>query len=79
MHPIIIATIRWPHVYNDNRIEAARELARIAPTIAFNVRENSLTQSDQTNQNLGKTMAVVLEEFNTNNTQMGILMTLFRR
>jgi hypothetical protein len=78
-HPIIIATIRWPHVYNDNRIEAARELARIAPTIAFNVRENSQTESNENTQNLGKTMEIILEEVTTNNAQMGMLMALFRR
>lgn len=78
-HPIIIATIRWPHVYNDNRIEATRELARIAPTIAFNVRENCQTKSNEMNQNLGKTMNIVLDGLIINDTQMGILMTLFRR
>jgi len=78
-HPIIIATIRWPHVYKDNRIEAARELARIAPIIAFNVRQNSQTQSNGNSQHLGKTMEIVLEEVMGNTTQMGILMTLFRR
>ena len=78
-HPIIIATIRWPHVYNDNRIEAARELARIAPTIAFNVRENSQTESNEYPQNLGKTMGIILEDVMTNKSQMAMLMALFRR
>jgi len=78
-HPIIIATIRWPHVYDDNRIEAARELARIAPTIAFNVYENSQNVSNNNTQNLGKTMGIILEEVMTNNKEMGMLMTLFRR
>ncbi len=78
-HSIIIATIRWPHVYKDNRIEAARELARIAPIIAFNVRQNSQTKSNGNTQHLGKTMEIVLEGVMANSTQMGILMTLFRR
>lgn len=78
-HPIIIATIRWPHVYDDNRIEAARELARIAPIIAYNVRENSQIQSNGTTQNLGKTMGIILEGIMTDNTQIGMLMALFRR
>jgi hypothetical protein len=78
-HPVIIATIRWPHVYNDNRIEAAKELARIAPTVAFNIRENSLTVSNDENHNLGKTMGIIFEEATTNTTQVGMLMALFRR
>ena len=75
-HPIVIATIRWPRVYNDNRLEAARELARIAPIIAFNVRENNQKDS---NESLGKTMEIILEGIMANKSEMGILMALFRR
>ncbi len=78
-HPIIIATIRWPHVYNENRIEAARELARIAPIIAFNVRENCQTESNEIPQNLGKTIGIILEDVMTNKSQLAMLMALFRR
>ena len=79
-HPIIIATIRWPHVYNDNRIEAARELARIAPIIAYNIRENCQIESNEIlPQNLGKTMAIIFEDITTNKSHIGMLMALFRR
>jgi hypothetical protein len=74
-----MATIRWPHVYEDNRIEAAKDLARIAPIIAFNVYENSQTGSNNNTNNLGKTVGIILEAAMTNNKPMGILMALFRR
>jgi hypothetical protein len=78
-HPVILATIRWPHVYEDNRIEAAKQLARIAPTIAFNVHENSQTESNNNTKNLGKTIGIILEPAMATNKPMGVLMALFRR
>ncbi|CAF1275887.1 unnamed protein product, partial [Didymodactylos carnosus] len=45
--PVINATLRWPHDFEDCRIEAAKELARVAPLLAFKVCDNE-TQSVKT-------------------------------
>ncbi|CAF1294397.1 unnamed protein product, partial [Didymodactylos carnosus] len=45
--PMINATIRWPHDFEDCRIDAAKELARIAPLLAFKVCDNE-TQASKT-------------------------------
>ncbi|UJR20177.1 hypothetical protein I4U23_023309 [Adineta vaga] len=78
-HSVIMATIRWPHIYRDNRIAAAEELARIAPTIAYNVYENSQQEPNSNIDNLGKTIGVIFETIMVNNISNGILMALFRR
>ncbi|CAF1213532.1 unnamed protein product [Didymodactylos carnosus] len=59
--PIIIATIRWPHVFIDNRIEAATELTRIAPSIIFDLCENQLSAlTTTTTPIIGQLLAKVL-------------------
>jgi len=75
-HPIIIATIRWPRVYEENRLESAKELTRIAPMVAFNIWEN---HQNQTSTYLGKVLDTIFDGLMTNKTQSGILMTIFRR
>lgn len=74
-YPIILASIRWPHIYKDNRIEAARELARIAPAIAVNIRENAQENS----KTLAKTIGMIFEEIMNNKSQMSMFVALFRR
>ncbi|CAF1425241.1 unnamed protein product [Adineta ricciae] len=78
-HPVIIASIRWPYVFKDNRIAAAEELARIAPTVAYNVYENSQQDPNNSMNNLGKTIAGIFESAMVTNVQNGILNALFRR
>lgn len=75
-YPIILASIRWPHVYKDNRIEAARELARTAPAIAVNIRENLQTNSSK---NLAQTIGTIFDEIMNNKSQMTMFAALFRR
>ena len=78
-HPVIIASVRWPYVFKDNRIAAAEELARIAPTVAYNVYENSQQDPNNSMNNLGKTIAGIFESAMVTNAQNGILIALFRR
>ncbi|CAF1521807.1 unnamed protein product [Rotaria sordida] len=81
--PVVTATIRWPHVYKDNRVEAAKELTRVAPTIAFNVYEDNRTKSSSLLSDgvsiLAKTIGTVLEMYMNKNAPMALVMTLFRR
>ena len=78
-HPITLASIRWPHVYKDNRTEAARELIRISPMIALNIRENASTNSSETAKNLAQTIELIFGEIMSEKSQMAMFTALFRR
>lgn len=80
-HPLILATIRWPHLFHDNRWEAVKELTRLAPNIAFNVLENNLTTALNGSDapNLAKAIDKVLDEIKSKNKNNEILFALFRR
>ena len=80
-HPLILATIRWPHLFQDNRWEAVKELTRLAPNIAFNVLENNQTTAlnGAIAPNLANAIDKVLEEIKSKNKNNEILFALFRR
>lgn len=79
-HPIVLASIRWPYVYKDNRMEAARELARISPMTAMNIRENaSSNSSNEIGKNLAQTIGLVFGEIMNEKSQMAMFTALFRR
>lgn len=84
--PIIMATIRWPHIAKDLRQEAAKELIRSVPTIAFNEGEDQ----DKTSFSgqicdaltLAKTIGAILcstSSVDKASIPMKILIELFRR
>ena len=80
-HPVVIATIRWPHIYNVNRIEASKELARVTPTTAFNLCEDSsldtVTSTYQT-CSLGKIIRTALEMYMNKDSPRALALALFR-
>ena len=80
-HPLILATIRWPHLFQDNRWEAVKEFTRLAPNIAFNVLENNQTTAlnGSLAPNLANAIDKVLEQIKSKNKNNEILFALFRR
>ncbi|CAF1388428.1 unnamed protein product, partial [Didymodactylos carnosus] len=60
--PVINATLRWPHDFEDCRTEAAKELARVIPLLTFKVCDNE-TQSVKTDSTpvLAKWMCAAFE------------------
>jgi hypothetical protein len=82
-HPVIMATIRWPHTFKDNRIEAGKEIMRVAPMIAFNVHEdnyeNVLTISNNGLSILKAIFSTILKAYVSNGSPMDLATALFRR
>ena len=79
-HPLILAILRWPHVYQQNRIEATKEFLRIAPIVAFNLLDQSNNNS-QRHQIVSflKVLQSILDDFKANNEPNELLFALFRR
>ncbi|CAF1207207.1 unnamed protein product [Adineta steineri] len=81
-HPIIMATLRWPYIYEQNRIEAGEELLRVSPMIAFNIHEgdykNGLAISNNGLLILKETFRKIFEAYTSNDSPMALVANLLR-
>ncbi|UJR33961.1 hypothetical protein I4U23_021377 [Adineta vaga] len=76
IHPLIIATIRWSHTNYVNRKNAVEDFIRIAPIIAFDIRQSNSEISSHENGSFKKIVNEFLQISSQNTISINQLLSI---